>query len=160
MLLFKINRTRGAVAKLDHTIILSIRYNCCYINDKKSEDYFSHELSFKDYYCKIKLQKLFLSCNNPYQPDKFQKKQFYWFDISVSQRCCNLKCLEFLLNFGYSKNISEYSKQTKILLITLLRLYLHPIGELAQLVERLHGMQEVTGSNPVFSTKTLLNPLF
>ena len=25
-------------------------------------------------------------------------------------------------------------------------------GELAQLVERLHGMQEVTGSNPVFST--------
>jgi hypothetical protein len=29
-------------------------------------------------------------------------------------------------------------------------------GELAQLVERLHGMQEVTGSNPVFSTKTLL----
>ena len=26
-------------------------------------------------------------------------------------------------------------------------------GELAQLVERLHGMQEVTGSNPVFSTK-------
>ena len=28
-----------------------------------------------------------------------------------------------------------------------------PFGELAQLVERLHGMQEVTGSNPVFSTK-------
>ena len=27
-----------------------------------------------------------------------------------------------------------------------------PLGELAQLVERLHGMQEVTGSNPVFST--------
>ena len=27
-----------------------------------------------------------------------------------------------------------------------------PKGELAQLVERLHGMQEVTGSNPVFST--------
>ena len=26
------------------------------------------------------------------------------------------------------------------------------LGELAQLVERLHGMQEVTGSNPVFST--------
>ena len=26
-------------------------------------------------------------------------------------------------------------------------------GELAQLVERLHGMQEVTGSNPVFSTQ-------
>jgi hypothetical protein len=25
-------------------------------------------------------------------------------------------------------------------------------GELAQLVERLHGMQEATGSNPVFST--------
>ncbi len=25
-------------------------------------------------------------------------------------------------------------------------------GELAQLVERLHGMQEVTGSTPVFST--------
>ena len=28
-----------------------------------------------------------------------------------------------------------------------------PLGELAQLVERLHGMQEVTGSNPVFSTQ-------
>ncbi len=25
-------------------------------------------------------------------------------------------------------------------------------GELAQLVERLHGMQEVSGSNPLFST--------
>jgi hypothetical protein len=30
-----------------------------------------------------------------------------------------------------------------------------PKGELAQLVERLHGMQEVTGSNPVFSTEQL-----
>ncbi len=30
------------------------------------------------------------------------------------------------------------------------------IGELAQLVERLHGMQEVTGSNPVFSTTKYL----
>ena len=30
-----------------------------------------------------------------------------------------------------------------------------PLGELAQLVERLHGMQEVTGSNPVFSTITI-----
>ena len=30
-----------------------------------------------------------------------------------------------------------------------------PLGELAQLVERLHGMQEVTGSNPVFSTNTI-----
>ena len=29
------------------------------------------------------------------------------------------------------------------------------LGELAQLVERLHGMQEVTGSNPVFSTKQI-----
>ena len=28
-------------------------------------------------------------------------------------------------------------------------------GELAQLVERLHGMQEVSGSNPLFSTKSL-----
>lgn len=28
-------------------------------------------------------------------------------------------------------------------------------GELAQLVERLHGMQEVTGSNPVFSTSVI-----
>ena len=26
-------------------------------------------------------------------------------------------------------------------------------GELAQLVERLHGMQEVSGSTPLFSTK-------
>ena len=26
------------------------------------------------------------------------------------------------------------------------------LGELAQLVERLHGMQEVSGSNPLFST--------
>jgi hypothetical protein len=26
------------------------------------------------------------------------------------------------------------------------------IGELAQLVERLHGMQEVSGSTPLFST--------
>jgi hypothetical protein len=33
------------------------------------------------------------------------------------------------------------------------RLYIcTPIGELAQLVERLHGMQEVSGSNPLFST--------
>ena len=34
------------------------------------------------------------------------------------------------------------------------QLYLHPHqnGELAHLVERLHGMQEVTGSIPVFST--------
>ncbi len=32
-------------------------------------------------------------------------------------------------------------------------IYLQPRGELAQLVERLHGMQEATGSNPVFSTK-------
>ena len=30
-------------------------------------------------------------------------------------------------------------------------------GELAQLVERLHGMQEVSGSNPLFSTKVHLN---
>ena len=28
-----------------------------------------------------------------------------------------------------------------------------PKGGLAQLVERLHGMQEVSGSNPLFSTK-------
>jgi hypothetical protein len=28
-------------------------------------------------------------------------------------------------------------------------------GELAQLVERLHGMQEVSGSNPLFSTISL-----
>jgi hypothetical protein len=28
-----------------------------------------------------------------------------------------------------------------------------PCGELAHLVERLHGMQKVTGSTPVFSTK-------
>jgi hypothetical protein len=27
-----------------------------------------------------------------------------------------------------------------------------PFGELAQLVERLHGMQEVSGSTPLFST--------
>ena len=27
------------------------------------------------------------------------------------------------------------------------------IGELAQLVERLHGMQEVSGSTPLFSTR-------
>ncbi len=27
-----------------------------------------------------------------------------------------------------------------------------PLGELAQLVERLHGMQEVSGSTPLFST--------
>ena len=34
-----------------------------------------------------------------------------------------------------------------------------PNGELAQLVERLHGMQEVTGPNPVFSTAySLQNP--
>ncbi|MEY4739748.1 MAG: hypothetical protein RLZZ05_1132 [Bacteroidota bacterium] len=33
-----------------------------------------------------------------------------------------------------------------------------PLGELAQLVERLHGMQEVTGSNPVFSTKIHSTP--
>ena len=33
-----------------------------------------------------------------------------------------------------------------------------PLGELAQLVERLHGMQEVTGSNPVFSTKIYSTP--
>jgi len=30
---------------------------------------------------------------------------------------------------------------------------LHSSGELAHLVERLHGMQKVTGSIPVFSTK-------
>jgi hypothetical protein len=29
-------------------------------------------------------------------------------------------------------------------------------GELAQLVERLHGMQEVSGSNPLFSTKPVI----
>jgi hypothetical protein len=37
-----------------------------------------------------------------------------------------------------------------------LNLYLYDInclGELAQLVERLHGMQEVSGSSPLFSTK-------
>ncbi len=33
----------------------------------------------------------------------------------------------------------------------------NPFGELAQLVERLHGMQEVSGSNPLFST--ILIPL-
>ena len=31
-----------------------------------------------------------------------------------------------------------------------------PYGELAQLVERLHGMQEVSGSNPLFSTSRFL----
>ncbi len=30
---------------------------------------------------------------------------------------------------------------------------MYPSGELAQLVERLHGMQEVSGSNPLFSTR-------
>ena len=35
----------------------------------------------------------------------------------------------------------------------LLYLQSHNNGELAQLVERLHGMQEVSGSNPLFSTK-------
>ena len=31
----------------------------------------------------------------------------------------------------------------------------NPQGELAQLVERLHGMQEVSGSNPLFSTSMI-----
>ena len=39
-----------------------------------------------------------------------------------------------------------------IFFICHLPLVLHPSGELAQLVERLHGMQEVSGSNPLFST--------
>ena len=29
--------------------------------------------------------------------------------------------------------------------------FTHPVGELAQLGERLHGMQEVRGSSPLFS---------
>ncbi len=33
-------------------------------------------------------------------------------------------------------------------------------GELAQLVERLHGMQEVSGSNPLFSTRSRNNGIF
>ena len=33
---------------------------------------------------------------------------------------------------------------------------IEPSGELAQLVERLHGMQEVSGSNPLFSTKPVI----
>lgn len=31
-------------------------------------------------------------------------------------------------------------------------IHLQVLGELAQLVERLHGMQEASGSNPLFST--------
>ncbi len=42
-----------------------------------------------------------------------------------------------------------------------IKLYLlFRFGELAQLVERLHGMQEVSGSRPLFSTKSDINKIF
>ena len=46
------------------------------------------------------------------------------------------------------------------MLLSILPLPLHPSGELAQLVERLHGMQEVSGSNPLFSTKYIFYNMF
>ena len=39
-------------------------------------------------------------------------------------------------------------------------LWLHKFGDIAQLGERLHGMQEVRGSSPRFSTTTLTAPFW
>lgn len=59
----------------------------------------------------------------------------------------NVEVSENLIPHAIFHKAIVFPKVTEILFIFALH-----AGELAQLVERLHGMQKVTGSTPVFST--------
>ena len=67
----------------------------------------------------------------------------------------NIILLFFYSNFGLKFEKISRGCKNKFGLEALIFYVCNPIkmqGELAHLVERLHGMQEVTGSIPVFST--------
>ena len=81
------------------------------------------------------------------------KESIYLLSTIAPKKFCliNIQRLHLLptgvkLSIGKTaKGIDGYFKDLNLLLNE---------GELAQLVERLHGMQEVSGSTPLFSTKS------